>query len=132
MCSPLPKPAMPLCRAASPGATAVHGPDLCDNFGAAAMEVPMHPCWADKIPFWIFLAVTVVLFVLGNLDNDTPSGRWWAAFLWVDGFLFLKFILPAWVVLRVIDFMVGGPTIRLARRRAREASGYSAAGRASW
>ena len=41
----------------------------------------MHPCWADKIPAWIFLAVTVVLFVFGNLDNNTTfSERWWSAF----------------------------------------------------
>jgi hypothetical protein len=99
---------------------------------SAVEDAAMHPCWADKIPLWIFLAVTLVLFVLGNLDNDTPSGRWWAAFFSVDGFLFLKFILPTWVVLRVIDFMVGGPTIRLARRRAREATDYSAAGTARW
>jgi len=94
----------------------------------------MHPCWADKIPLWVFLAVTVVLFVLGQVGSNPASDRWWDAFLWVEGFLFLKFILPAWVVLRVIDFMVGGPTIRLARRRAREATGYSGveADTASW
>jgi hypothetical protein len=92
---------------------------------AVTKETAVYPCWADKIPFWIFLAVTVVLFVLGSVGSNPASDRWWDAFLWVDGFLFLKFILPAWVVLRIIDFMVGGPTIRVARRRAREATGYS-------
>jgi hypothetical protein len=98
------------------------------------MEAAVYPCWADKIPLWIFLAVTVVLFVLGQVGSNPASDRWWDAFLWVEGFLFLKFILPAWVVLRVIDFMVGGPTIRLARRRAREATDYSGAeaDTASW
>lgn len=82
----------------------------------------MRPCWADKLPLWAFVAISLVLFVLGNLDNDTAfSERWWAAFLWFEGFVGLTFILPAWVALRVIDFMAGGPTIRLARRRAREA-----------
>jgi hypothetical protein len=79
----------------------------------------MRLCWADKIPLGIFLAAILALFTLGNLDNPTAMNeRWWVAFFDIEGLIFLKAVLPIWLVLRAIDFMFGGPSIRLARRRA--------------
>ena len=32
----------------------------------------MRPCWADKLPLWAFVAISLVLFVLGNPTTTPP------------------------------------------------------------
>jgi hypothetical protein len=100
----------------------------------------MRLCWADKIPLALFALVTVVMLWLGmgaNPDNSNycellraENPTWtsadsncfvtaeqhWSAFAWIEGFLFLKFILPIWAAARLIDLFAGGIAIRRRNR----------------
>jgi hypothetical protein len=101
----------------------------------------MRLCWADKIPLALFGVITLILLFLGlgqtpdtsdycrllRLEHPTwthadsycfvTAAQHWSAFVWIEGFLFLKIVLPVWVVVRLIDLFGGGPAIR---RRARD------------
>jgi hypothetical protein len=106
----------------------------------------MRLCWADKIPLVLFGVITLVLLILGadqGLDSSNycqwiratnpewtsresycfvTSAQHWSAFFWIDGFLFLKIVLPVWVIVRLIDLFGGGPALRRADRERQTAS----------
>jgi hypothetical protein len=81
----------------------------------------MRLCWADKIPLALLALLTLVLLWLGSgptppAYQDVTEAQHWAAGLWIEWFLFLKYILPVWVVLRIADLLCGGPYRRRANR----------------
>jgi hypothetical protein len=112
----------------------------------------MRLCWADKVPLALFAIITLILLFLGMGQNPDPSEycRWlrlehpdwtsaesycfvtsaqhWSAFAWIEGFLFLKIVVPIWIALRLIDLFGGGPAMRLADRERQTAgsTGHSA------
>jgi hypothetical protein len=97
--------------------------------------------WPEKLALALFALITVVLLLLG-LGNETQdasnycqqiraahsdwtsdnsycfvtAAQHWSAFASIEWFLFLKIVLPAWVVMRLIDLFGGGPAIRRADR----------------
>jgi hypothetical protein len=79
-------------------------------------------CWADKIPLVAFAAITLVLLFLGSTGETPPAyadvtaARHWAALLSIDWLIFWKVILGPWIVLRIVDFLMGGPARRIGRR----------------
>jgi hypothetical protein len=107
----------------------------------------MRLCWADKIPLALFGIITLVMLFLGlgahpdmseycrsmRLEHPTwtyddsycfvTAAQHWSAFAWIEGFLFLKFVLPVWVVTRVIDLFGSGPALRRANRERHAADG---------
>jgi hypothetical protein len=54
------------------------------------------------------------------------AAQHWSAFVSIEWTLFLKIVLPAWVVLRLIDLAGGGPAIRRAYREEQGAAAPSA------
>ena len=104
----------------------------------------MRLCWVDKVPIFLFGVITVILLVLGQLGGNPDTSAYchalriahpdwthhdsycfvtpaqhWSAFLAIDGILFLKIVAPIWVLFRVVDLFMGGPS---SRRRPRSAS----------
>jgi hypothetical protein len=100
----------------------------------------MRLCWADKVPLLLLTALVLVLLWFGGVlsgHNDTEychqlvlgHPTWtsadsycfvtdeehWGAFFSITWSLFLKFIAPIWVVLRITDFFLGGPYHRRAK-----------------
>jgi hypothetical protein len=96
----------------------------------------MRLAWPEKFSVGFFAFITTILLLLGGSTNhDDPYCKslramhpdWtnlesycfvtpeqhWSAFLSIEGTLFLKFVLPVWIVLRLIDLYGAGP----ARRR---------------
>lgn len=66
----------------------------------------MKLCWADRAAVgWAILVFGALAFV-GAFGDEVPSpaSNAWHAFL--------VFVLPPWVVLRVVDFVIGGPAKR--------------------
>lgn len=76
----------------------------------------MRLCWADKIPLALFVVATVILLALG-MTSDPGRPEWFAAFFAIEATIFLKVALPVWIVLRLIDFLTGGPARRAAKWR---------------
>ena len=72
-------------------------------------------CWADKIGVtWAFL----VYFALFALSNDKGAAVTW--FFSFDGLkLLLIVIAPIWLILRLIDWIGGGPQRRRGAIKAR-------------
>jgi hypothetical protein len=96
----------------------------------------MRLAWPEKASLVVFGLITLVMLFLGMGQNPDPSeycqqlrsahhdwtsaesycfvtaAQHWSAFAWIEGFLFLKVVLPVWIVLRVLDIAGGGPAIR--------------------
>jgi hypothetical protein len=91
-------------------------------------------CWADKVPLVLLALMTLALLFLGlgpaeddycryiRLGNPhgtsadsycfVTTAQHWSAFFSIEWTLFLKFIVPIWVSLRLMDAMGGGIAIR--------------------
>jgi hypothetical protein len=108
----------------------------------------MRLAWPEKVALVLFGVITLVMLFLGAGPNPDTSeycrilhlqnpawtsadsycfvtaAQHWSAFLSIEGFLFLKIVLPAWIALRVIDLFGGGPRIRRAYREEQAAKSY--------
>lgn len=72
--------------------------------------------WCDKIALGLF-GIIMAVFLLGSLMSGGASRigpEWFEAFLNIGWHMALV-TLPVWIVLRILDWMIGGP----ARRRGR-------------
>lgn len=69
----------------------------------------------DRIGLGLFVAAAVVMFALGETGPNPNflNSEWWESYLHIMFVIGLKFVVPIWVVLRLIDAASGGP----ARRR---------------
>ena len=96
----------------------------------------MRLAWPEKITLALFALITLVMLFLGSgatpdmseycrsLRLEHPAwthadsycfvtgAQHWAAFAWIEGFLLLKIMLPAWIVARLVDLFGGGPALR--------------------
>ncbi len=108
----------------------------------------MRLCWADKVPLALLALITVALLLLGMPNSpDTSeycrlmrlehpdwtsrdswcfvtSAEHWSAFLSIEGTVFWKIVLPAWIVPRLIDLFGGGPAIRREFRQKQRTKTY--------
>jgi len=107
----------------------------------------MRLAWPEKIALAPFALITLIMLFLGLGETPdmsqycrdlrasyptwtsnesycftTAAQHWWA-FASIEGFLFLKIVLPVWVVARLIDLFGGGIALRRADREQRQASG---------
>lgn len=74
-------------------------------------------CWADKITaLWAF----IIYFGLFAFSNDKSAALEWF-FTWEGSKLLLILVLPIWAILRVIDWIAGGPAKRSGQIRAVQA-----------
>ena len=99
----------------------------------------MRLAWPEKIALAPFALITLIMLFLGL--GETPDMSQYCRDLrasyptWtsnesycfttasIEGFLFLKIVLPVWVVARLIDLFGGGIALRRADREQRQASG---------
>lgn len=71
----------------------------------------------DRIGLGLVVLFVLFLFFIGGVGpNDKfMDADWWTAFWDIFWTIGLKFILPIWLALRLVDAVSGGP----ARRRGR-------------
>lgn len=70
----------------------------------------------DRIALVLTLLAAVFLLFLGSIGpNDKfMTGDWWQAYIDILA-LVIKFIVPLWVLMRVLDLIGGGPAKRRGR-----------------
>ena len=67
-------------------------------------------CWAEKIAATLCFALFVILFFFAAISGGKASSFGYALEIWA--ILSGKFLLPLWLIMRVIDLAIGGPTRR--------------------
>jgi hypothetical protein len=106
----------------------------------------MRLAWPEKITLALFALITLIMLFLGlgetpdmseycrsmRLEHPTwtsadsycfvTAAQHWSAFAWIEGFLFLRIVLPVWVVARLVDLFGGGPALRRGDREQRQRS----------
>lgn len=69
----------------------------------------MRFCWADKLALVIFALVMLGIVLI----TARPDAVYVSALPQLTGLVFLWIFVPAWIVLRLVDWAIAGP----ARRR---------------
>ncbi len=71
----------------------------------------------DRICIILVLFFAGLMFILGETGPNPKflDADWWQAYFDIVGVIALKLILPLWVVLRIADWITGGPAKRRGR-----------------
>lgn len=80
------------------------------DISAGILEASLHICWAEKIPLFILFAITLILLFAVTTGGTGLAGL--GALIEVLGIVLIKWLLPLWLILRVIDALLGGPSKR--------------------
>jgi hypothetical protein len=69
----------------------------------------------DRIALGLFVLVAIIMFAMGETGPNPNflNAEWWQSYFDIMFVIGVKFLVPIWLVLRLLDALAGGP----ARRR---------------